>query len=148
MRRVDTDERISGVVPLDHFQGSAFKEKKYLKSVMNLVKEGFDKLKITKDEPLHICTGYILSEVRKALVNEGYVVVPSRIIGITQEYAENEFIKSLERLGVGTKSDIKKMRSFKGFLKWVHQDINSREKYVKTGWAAWPRLKRDGSIYE
>lgn len=144
MRRVDTDERYSGVVPLEHFQGSAFKEKRYLRSVTNLVKEGFDKLKIMKDEPLHVCTGYILSEARNALINEGYNVILSRITGITQEYAENEFIKSLVWLGIGTEPEIKKMRNFKGFMKWIHQDINSREKYVKTGWAAWPRLKRDG----
>jgi hypothetical protein len=148
MRRVGTREKYSGEVPLTYFRNSAFKEKKYLKGVMIAVMEGLEKLKVFKDEPLHICTGYILSEVRSALMNEGYIVIPSRITGITQEYAEDEFIKSLVKLGIGFESEIRKIRSFKGFLKWVHQDINSREKYVKTGWKAWPRLKKEGSTNE
>ena len=95
MIRVDTKEKYSGEVSIDHFKKPNFSEKTYLKGVMQVVKKGLEKLKVEKDEPLHICTGYILSQIRESLINEGYSVVPSRITGLTQKFAEDEFIKSL-----------------------------------------------------
>ena len=111
-----------------------------IKGTFNL-REGAEALNIEKDEPIHICTGYILSEVRKALYNEGYNVIPSRIVGETQELAEDEFIKHLSRLGVGKPNYVKELRGFNNFLTWVLRDVDKRERFVKTGWKAWPRLK-------
>ena len=105
------------------------------------MREGAEALGITKDEPVHVCTGYILSEVRKALANEGYIVVPSRITGITQEFAEEEYAKHLSRLGVGTPDQARRLRGFDSLLAWVLRDVDKREHLVKTGWKAWPRLK-------
>lgn len=141
MRRVGTNERFVGEVPIEAFQGQAFKAKAYLPHVLRIVREGAEALKITKDEPVHVCTGYILSEVRKALANEGYRVVPSRITGMTQEFAEEEYIKHLSRLGVGTPDQARRLRGFDSFLAWVLRDVDKRERLVKTGWKAWPRLK-------
>jgi hypothetical protein len=141
MRRVGTNERYVGEVPVETFQGSAFKTKAYLHHVLRIVREGAEALGITKDEPVHVCTGYILSEVRKALANEGYKVVPSKITGITQEFAEEEYAKHLSRLGVGTPDQAMKLRGFDSFLAWVLRDVDKRERLVKTGWKAWPRLK-------
>ncbi len=141
MRRVGTNERYVGEVPVETFQGSAFKTKAYLHHVLRIVREGAEALGITKDEPVHVCTGYILSEVRKALANEGYKVVPSKITGITQEFAEEEYAKHLSRLGVGTPDQARKLRGFDSFLAWVLRDVDKRERLVKTGWKAWPRLK-------
>ncbi len=141
MRRVGTNERYVGEVSVEAFQGQAFKAKAYLLHVLRIVREGAEALGITKDEPVHVCTGYILSEVRKALTNEGYKVVPSRITGITQEFAEEEYTKHLSRLGVGTPEQAKRLRGFDSFLAWVLRDVDKRERLVKTGWKAWPRLK-------
>ena len=141
MRRVGTNERYVGEVPLETFQGQAFKAKAYLPHVLRIVREGAEALSIDKDEPVHVCTGYILSEVRKALTNEGYKVVPSRIVGATQELAEEEYIKHLSRLGVGTPDQAKRLRGFNSSLAWVLRDVDKRERLVKTGWKAWPRLK-------
>lgn len=146
MRRVGTNEIYVGEVPVEAFQGPAFKAKAYLPHVLRIVREGTDALEITKDEPIHICSGYILSEVRKALVNEGYLVLPSRIIGTTQKLAEEEYIKHLSRLGVGTPDQTRRLRSFNNFLTWVLHDIDKREHLVKTGWKAWPRLKTGEKI--
>ncbi len=146
MRRVNTNERYVGEVPIETFQGSAFKAKTYLPYVLRIVREGTEALNITKDEPIHICTGYILSEVRKALTNEGYKVVPSRIAGVTQEFAEEEYAKHLNRLGVGTPNQVRRLRGFDSFLVWVLRDVDKRERLVKTGWKAWPRLKKGEDI--
>ncbi|MCX6649907.1 MAG: hypothetical protein NTV61_11070 [Candidatus Bathyarchaeota archaeon] len=141
MRRVGTNERYVGEVPIETFQGQVFKAKAYLPHVLRIVREGAEALSIDKDEPVHVCTGYILSEVRKALTNEGYRVVPSRIVGATQEYAEEEYIKHLSRIGVGTPDQAKRLRGFNNSLAWVLRDVDKRERLVKTGWKAWPRLK-------
>ena len=141
MRRVGTNERYVGEVPVEMFQGTSFKTKAYLHHVLRIVREGAEVLGITKDEPVHVCTGYILSEVRKALANEGYIVVPSRITGVTQDFAEEEYAKHLSRLGVGTPDQARKLRGFDSFLAWVLRDVDKREHLVKTGWKAWPKLK-------
>jgi hypothetical protein len=141
MRRVGTNEKYVGEVPIEAFQGQAFKTKAYLPHVLRIVREGAEALGITKDESVHVCTGYILSEVRKALANEGYNVVPSRITGTTQEFAEEEYVKHISRLGVGTPDQAKRLRGFDSSLAWVLRDVDKRERLVKTGWKAWPRLK-------
>jgi hypothetical protein len=146
MRRLGKNENYVGEVPVEAFQGSAFKAKTYLPHVLRIVREGAEALGVDKDESIHVCTGYILSEVRKALENEGYKVVPSRIVGATQEFAEEEYIKHLSRLGVGTLEEVRRIRGFDASLAWVLRDVDKRERLVKTGWKAWPRLKAGETV--
>ena len=141
MRRLGRNEKYVGEVPVEAFQGQAFKAKAYLQQVLRIVREGAEALGIEKDEPVHVCTGYILSEVRKALANEGYKVVPSRIVGATQEFAEAEYLRHLSRLGVGAPEEARRIRGFDASLTWVLRDVDKRERLVKTGWKSWPRLK-------
>jgi hypothetical protein len=141
MRRVETGERHVGEVPLEMFQGTRFKEKEYLDRALEIIRNGVKALKVGKDEPLHICRGYILSRAREVLEASGYNVVHAKIVGLTQELAESEFIGSLVRLGVGDRDEVAGMRSFNAFLNWVHEDLDAREPLVKTGWRAWPRLR-------
>jgi len=146
MRRIGTNEKFVGEVPVEAFQGPAFKAKAYLSYVLRIVREGVESMGIKKDEPIHVCTGYILSEVRKSLTNEGYKVIPSKITGVTQEFAEEEYIKHLSRLGVGTTDQARRLRGFDKFLAWVLRDVDKRERLVKTGWKAWPKLKSGEKI--
>jgi hypothetical protein len=146
MRRLGTRDRYVGEVPVETFQGDAFKKKGYLTHVLRIVREGADALNLTKDEPVRVCTGYILSEVRKALANEGYNVVPSRIVGETQEFAEGEYLKHISRLGVGSPEEARRIRGFAASLAWVLRDVDKRERLVKTGWKAWPRLKKGETV--
>jgi hypothetical protein len=141
MRRVETGESYSGEISLGLFQGKVFKTKAYLVQALKVVMEGMERLKVSQDEPIHICTGYILSKAREALVEEGYNVEGVKIVGPTQEMAEREFLKSLVRLGIGDMAALASMRSFNSFLSWVHKDLEERERYVKTGWNSWPRLR-------
>ena len=144
MRRVETGETYVGEVPLHLFQGEAFKRQLYLEKASDLILGGVEVLSVSKEEPIHICTGYILSKAREELRDKGFKVVPMRIGGETQALAEREFIKSLARMGVGDESTITGMRSFNAFLRWVLEDLDARERYVKTGWPAWPRLRKGG----
>ena len=143
MRRVETDESHVGEVPLEMFQGNEFKYKMYLRATTMIILNGIDELNIRKSESLHICTGYIFTSAKETLREIGYNVVESRITGRTQELAEEEFLKSLKRLGLGSIDYLRKIRSFNGFLKWVKEDLPGRERYVKTGWKSW--VKHRGS---
>ena len=143
MRRVETGEQHVGEVPLEMFQGSRFKDKDYLDRALEIVQDGIEALNVGKGEPVHICRGYILSKAREVLEASGYNVVHTKIEGRTQELAESEFISSLVRLDVGGKEEVARMRSFNAFLDWVHEDLEVRESFVKTGWKAWPRLRAD-----
>ena len=144
MRRVETGESYSGEISLDLFRVNVFKTKEYLVQALRVVTEGVEKLQISHDEPIHICTGYILSRAREALTEEGYIVESDKIMGLTQELAEREYLKSLVRLGVGDMNTVASMRSFNAFLSWVHQDLEAREHFVKTGWSSWSRLRERG----
>ena len=141
MRRVETGETYVGEVPIDLFRGEAFKRQLYLEEAEKLVLRGLEALKVSREEPIHICTGYILSKAREALRARGFKVVDARIRGETQALAEREFIRSLVRMGVGDEATVAGMRSFNAFLKWVLEDLEGRERFVKTGWRAWPRLR-------
>jgi hypothetical protein len=143
MRRVETDERYMGEVPLELFQNGKFKNKEYLLMTVILIIDGIKLLGITQDERLHFCSSYILSDAKELLDSMGYTIVYKKIVGATQEFAEKEFVKSLTRLGVGDEDTVASMRSFNCFLEWIMEDLGGRERFVKTGWPSWPRL-RDG----
>ncbi len=131
-----------GEIPIDEFRGKKFSEKGYLMRALDIVAKGMEKLVVSKEEPIHICTGYILSSVRDALNREGYNVITAKITGPTQELAEREFLKSLVRLGIGDMKKVSTMRNFNSFLTWVHNDLESREQFVKTGWSSWSRHRK------
>ncbi|TRO54266.1 hypothetical protein E2P71_04570 [Candidatus Bathyarchaeota archaeon] len=137
MRRVETGETHVGRIPLEYFREPNFKYQEYLRAATQITLEGLDALKAPNSEPIHVCTGFILSAARETLKELGYDVHEAKITGATQELAETEFIESLSELGVGKPKDIAAMRSFNGFLDWVKENPATRERYVKTGWSSW-----------
>ena len=134
-----------GEIPVELFQGDWFREKHYLDKAVEVTLKGLDTIGTGREEPIHICTGYVLSRVRKTLREKGYIVVPSKIVGETQRMTEEAFIKSLKKMGVqGAPLEAGKRR-FLTFLNWVHEDLDARERFVKTGWPSWEkRLKKRG----
>lgn len=133
-----------GEIPVELFQENLFKEKRYLDKAVEIVLKGLDALSVGSSEPIHVCTGYVLSRVRQVLSERGYRVVPSRIVGETQRMAEEAFLNTLRRMEVhGTPIDSGKRR-FLSLLEWVQEDQKERERFVKTGWGFWKRwLKRN-----
>ena len=144
MRRVETGEHHSGEAPLEMFQSASFKDKGYLDKALEIVLEGVGALGVTREEPIRICTGYVLMKANERLKEEGFRVRGVKIMGATQELAERTFIESLTNLGIGDYYSISTMRSFDGFLRWVHEDLESRERYVKTGWSSWSKHRVQG----
>jgi hypothetical protein len=142
MRRVGTDETYVGEIPLEMFQAHEFKYKAYLRATTMIILEGIDHLRVSKNEPLHICTGYIFTKAKETILELGYTVSELKITGRTQEVAEEEFLKRLARLGLSDLETLRGMRSFNGFLEWVLEDLPNREKYVKTGWKSWAKHRK------
>ncbi len=141
LRRVETGEHFVGEVPIQLFRCDAFREQLYLREAAEIVLRGLSHLRASREEPIRTCHGYILSEARRMLAERGYMVEDVKIRGETQEMAEREFIRSLSRLGMGDEHHLRRIRSFKGFLRWVMEDLEGREIYVKTGWPSWPRIR-------
>ena len=139
MRRVETGESYVGEIPLELFREPEFKYKEYLRSATQIILEGIDELGIEQGEPLHICTGYVFSSAKETLMELGHKVKEVKITGATQELAEKTFVESLVRLGVGSYGEVAEMRSFDSFLEWVHEDLEHRERFVKTGWKSWSK---------
>jgi len=139
MRRVETGESHVGEIPLELFREPEFKYKEYLRYTTQILLEGIDELGVARGESLHICTGYIFSSAKETLMELGYRIKEVKITGATQELAEKTFVESLVRLGVGGYREIEGMRSFDGFLDWVHDDLEHRERFVKTGWKSWAK---------
>ena len=74
MRRVGTDESFSDEIPIELFQAD-FKYKIYLRKAIEIILNGLDQLKIKKNEPIHICTGYVFTDAGETLKELGYRVV-------------------------------------------------------------------------
>ena len=141
MRRVETGETFVEEIPVEFFQETLFNKKLYLDKAVEIVLKGLDVFDVGYEEPIRVCTGYVLSRVRQVLRERGYRVVPAKIVGETQRMAEEAFLNSLKKIGVyGASMDAGKRRFF-SLLKWVQQDLRGREKYVKTGWRYWKRFK-------
>ncbi len=139
MRRVETGDSHTGEIPLELFREPEFKYKEYLRCATQILLEGLEELGVEHDELLRICTGYVFNSAKETLKELGYKIKEVKITGATQELAEKSFIESLVRLGVGSRREIAGMRSFDGFLEWVHDDMEHRERFVKTGWKSWSR---------
>ena len=142
MRRVETGEVYSGEIPLEYFKEDKFKDKNYLDAAVEIVTKGIKKISITKNEPILICRGYVLSNIREYLNSKGYDIREKKITGLTQKFAEMEFKKSLVKLGVGSLKDVESLRNFYNYIEWIKKDIPSRERFVKTGWSSWKKWKK------
>ncbi len=139
LRRIGSGENYSGTIPIELFQLGEFKYKGYLRSATQIILDGLDELSASTDEAIHICTGYVFTHAKDTLIELGYSVTEVKIVNDTQDLAENRFIEGLVDLGLGSKSDLFSKRSFNGWLEWVKEDLEGREKYVKTGWSNWPK---------
>lgn len=137
--RKETEEYIFKIVPLVFFQGSNFSEKKYQQYVIKIVKFALHKLRVTKDEPIHLCRGYIFDALRLWLDNENYNWSNQKIEGLLQYRVESSFNDYVISLGL-PRDFVQHARFAFGFhrlLKWVFADLDKRTPLCKSGWKSW-----------
>jgi hypothetical protein len=128
-------------IPVSSFQPPHFQNKKYLDDAVQIVQEFLEVMVQNKPVRFKICSGYILSGVRRYLRGRGFPVEEVEIAGELQELVEEGFSKWCEEIGVSREIQGKK-RSFWTFLEWVAQNPQNRERIVKTGWKSWQQKWR------
>jgi len=137
--RPETDEFAYATVDLRFFRGRAFDRKTYLPETTRVIEELLARLGAERDEPLEICTGYIFDHAQR---NLGREVSRTKITGRLQELIEQVATDYLLRLGVRIGGVGPGGRHFAICLDWVAQDLENRERFVKTGWKRWRRKWR------
>lgn len=130
------------------FQGDAFAHKLYLAEAGDAALALMVQLGVTLDEPVEICTGYILRAARQRLINEGYQVTSTKIGDPLQTLIEREFLNRILALGVETDYEILTQKQglyFWQCVRWlkggdveVAEALPEREKQCKTGWSSYP----------
>ena len=122
-------------IPTSSFQSPKFENKRYLYDGARIAEEILDVMEANKETIFKVCSGYILSSVRRFLVDAGFRVEKTEIKGELQERVEKGFGNWCEEVGVPVEKDGK--RNFYGLLDWVGENLKTREKLVKTGWKSW-----------
>lgn len=145
-----TSQYYFDIIPLEYYQTKLFYEKSYQDYVIKIVKDGFKKLGVTKEQTIEVCQGYMFDKLREWLDTNGYNWKNTRINGQLQYLVEESFNQYVFNLGL-PKAFIKHARYAFGFhrlLKWVFADIENRKKLCKTQWKSWQKWGNiEKSIY-
>ncbi|GAB6087841.1 hypothetical protein [Alkaliphilus crotonatoxidans] len=139
--RVETDEYYYDVIPLGFYQGEPFQKKEYINYVVEIVKKLFDQLRVTKDEKIEVCRGYMFEALNKWLKEEQYHFINTKIGDPLQSAIEKSFDDYAIGLGLPKEfiSYTKYPFHFHRILKWVYADYQQRSSLCKTGWKSWKK---------
>jgi hypothetical protein len=136
-------------ISVDHFQGEAFTRKDYLVEARRAANRVLGDLRADKRfHEIAMCTGYVLNHATRWLRQNGWRVVRRNIDGPCQELVEERFRKELMNIGVPPGMIVNLPSGTNRFMqlfRWVKEDPEERERFVKTGWNSWqskwkPRL--------
>ncbi len=145
--RTETGEFACDEIPVAFFQGEAFARKAYLEESYGVARRVLDQLRVGKDEPIEICTGYVLEGVRAMLDVDGYSWRAGKITGALQDKIEHDLLNRVRALGVQT--DYATLTTKQGLyfyqcVKWLKggnlnaaRPVPERELLCKTGWATY-----------
>ena len=129
-------------IPISSFQPPHFQNKQYLEDAVKIAQEIVEVMKPDNETVFKICTGYVLSSVRKYLRNKGFRVEEVEVTGELQEMVERSFTKWCKEVGIEFER-LNGKRSFNTFLEWIAEKPHLREKLVKTGWKSWNQRWRE-----
>ncbi len=120
------------------FQTPNFENKQYLDGAVEIAQELVEVMRPDKETCFQICSGFILSPIRKYLRDRGFFVEDVKITGDLQERVERSFIEWCVEVGVPEERlEVEGSRRFFTILEWVAEKIELRERLVKTGWKSW-----------
>ena len=153
--RPETDEFAYGAVDLRFFRGRAFACEGYLQETTRVIQELLEELGADGDEPVEMCTGYIFDHAHRnlgrkvkgqkislkgqkiSLKGQKISLKGRKITGRLQELIEQvttDYLLSMDIPIAGVEPGSK---HFTICLDWVAEDLEEREKFVKTGWKSW-----------
>jgi len=129
-------------IPISSFQPPHFQNKRYLDDAVKIAEEIVKVMKPDEDTVFKVCTGYVLSSVRRYLREQGFKVEEIEVTGELQELVERSFGYWCKEVGIDF-DQIEGKRSFNFFIDWVAEKPHLRENLVKTGWKSWSNRWRD-----
>ena len=133
-------------IPTSSFQSPNFENKKYLDDAVKIADEIVEVMQPDVETSFEICSGYVLSSIRRHLRERGFKVEKVEIRGELQEMVERSYVRWCVEVGVPEERMQDKKR-FWTLLEWVAERPDLREGLVKTGWASWERKWRE-EIYK
>ena len=129
-------------IPVSSFQPPNFKEKRYLDEAMKIADEIVEVMRPDRETRFKICSGYVLSSIRRHLRDRGFNVEEVEVTGELQEMVERSYERWCREVGVPAER-LEDERRFWTLLEWVAERPWLREKLVKTGWKSWKRKWRE-----
>jgi hypothetical protein len=129
-------------IPVSSFQSPNFEDKRYLDDAMKIAEEIVEVMRPDMETRFKVCSGYVLSSIRRYLRERGFNVEKVQITGDLQELVERSYVEWCKEVGVPTER-LGDKRRFWTFLEWVAERPWLREKLVKTGWKSWKQKWRE-----
>jgi len=129
-------------IPVSSFQSPNFENKQYLDDAVKIADEIVKVMRPDEETNFKICSGYVLSSVRRLLRDRRFSVEEVEITGELQEMVERSYVRWCIEVGVPAEI-LKDERSFWALLEWVGERPEPREKLVKTGWKSWKQKWRE-----
>lgn len=139
--RCETKEYDFGVIPLKYYSPDFFYKKLYLDYVIEIVKNLFDKLEVTKDEEIFICRGYMFDNLRTWISDNNFKYINAKIEEPLQSKIESTFEDYTISLGFPKRfiSYTKYPFHFHRILRWIYADYDDRVTLCKTGWKSFEK---------
>jgi ribosomal protein L31E len=129
-------------IPVSSFQPPNFENKKYLGDALKIAEEIVEVLQPDKETNFKVCSGYVLSSIRRHLRERGFKVEEVKVKGELHEKVERGYIRWCKKMGVPAER-LEDKKRFWTFLEWVAERPELREKLVKTGWKSWKEKWRE-----
>jgi hypothetical protein len=129
-------------IPVSSFQPPNFETKRYLDDAMKIAQEIVEVMRPDSETRFKVCSGYVLSSIRRHLQDRGFNVEEVEITGELQKMVERSYVRWCIEVGVPAER-MEDERRFSTLLEWVAERPETREKLVKTGWKSWRQKWRE-----
>ena len=134
-------------IPVSSFQSPNFENKRYLDDAVKIAEEIVKAMQPDVETSFKVCSGYVLSSIRRYLQDKGFNVEEVEITGELQEMVERSYVRWCIEVGVPAERLVDERR-FSALLEWVAEKPEIREKLVKTGWKSWKQKWREKAFKE
>ncbi len=131
-------------IPVAFFQSPRFERKEYLDKTVSIIQEVIKVMHADKTIRFKVCSGYVLSAVRRFLEKQGYQVEKVEVTGELQRRIEQGFVNWCIEVGVPQEALFPESgkNRFQSLFRWVKENPKQRENLVKTGWKSWQKKWR------
>jgi hypothetical protein len=129
-------------IPVFSFQPPNFENKRYLDDAVKIAEEIVKVMQPDTETRFKVCSGYVLSSIRRHLQDKGFRMEEVEITSELQEMVERSYVRWCIEVGVPAERLVDERR-FSTLLEWVAEKPEIREKLVKTGWKSWKQKWRE-----